>query len=272
MLTLVGIDVQAELKRKEITPPAQGPSIPQATPIQRPQQRHIHHLSSSSIPVVQKGVAFGSPQIRSSPSSQMSSPISAKSPTFGMQGGMNLTQANFQVQHSQPAGSRQQQLRSQTFPSINGTANRPGLQAIAPNLGSDVAGHGQWPSPFQTHNEQLGKLAQSLWYSPPELIVHVEQEYGSSHDIMEDGVENLEVMHAGPGPYPQRFQQQGFTSAQPSMAMTMAADNLAQSPSQGGFGQVFDPSDPMLDADPFGLSASMHFPTPFSFQESSIRN
>jgi hypothetical protein len=27
----------------------------------------------------------------------------------------------------------------------------------------------------------------------------------------------------------------------------------------------YDPYDPMLDADPFGLSASMHFPTQFSF-------
>ena len=36
-------------------------------------------------------------------------------------------------------------------------------------------------------------------------------------------------------------------------------------------GAVFDPYDPMLDADPFGLSASMHFPTHFSFQESSMR-
>ena len=27
----------------------------------------------------------------------------------------------------------------------------------------------------------------------------------------------------------------------------------------------FDPYDPMLDADPFGLSASMHFPTPYNY-------
>jgi hypothetical protein len=27
----------------------------------------------------------------------------------------------------------------------------------------------------------------------------------------------------------------------------------------------FDPFDPMLDADPFGLTASMHFPTPFNY-------
>ncbi len=34
----------------------------------------------------------------------------------------------------------------------------------------------------------------------------------------------------------------------------------------GGVNQHFDPYDPMLDADPFGLSASMHFPTQFSYE------
>ena len=32
-------------------------------------------------------------------------------------------------------------------------------------------------------------------------------------------------------------------------------------------GQVIDPNDPMLDADPFGLSASMHYPTSYSVME-----
>ena len=35
--------------------------------------------------------------------------------------------------------------------------------------------------------------------------------------------------------------------------------------------QMYDQYDPMLDADPFGLTASMHFPTQFTFQESSMR-
>jgi hypothetical protein len=35
-----------------------------------------------------------------------------------------------------------------------------------------------------------------------------------------------------------------------------------------GMNNVFDPYDPMLDADPFGLSASMHFPTQFSYDTS----
>ena len=38
-----------------------------------------------------------------------------------------------------------------------------------------------------------------------------------------------------------------------------------------GMAPPFDPFDPMLDADPFGLTASMHFPTQFTFHESSMR-
>ena len=32
-------------------------------------------------------------------------------------------------------------------------------------------------------------------------------------------------------------------------------------------GEMIDPNDPMLDADPFGLSASMHYPTSYSFEQ-----
>ena len=32
----------------------------------------------------------------------------------------------------------------------------------------------------------------------------------------------------------------------------------------GAVNQLYDQYDPMLDADPFGLSASMHFPTQFN--------
>lgn len=40
----------------------------------------------------------------------------------------------------------------------------------------------------------------------------------------------------------------------------------------GGFpAHVIDPYDPMLDADPFGLTASMHFPTNFAYDQTSVR-
>jgi hypothetical protein len=41
--------------------------------------------------------------------------------------------------------------------------------------------------------------------------------------------------------------------------------------STGGGTHPFDAFDPMLDADPFGLSASMHFPTPFDFDQAHGR-
>ena len=34
----------------------------------------------------------------------------------------------------------------------------------------------------------------------------------------------------------------------------------------GAIAEMIDPNDPMLDADPFGLSASMHYPTSYSFE------
>jgi len=34
---------------------------------------------------------------------------------------------------------------------------------------------------------------------------------------------------------------------------------------------MIDPYDPMLDADPFGLTASMHFPNPYALPQSHVR-
>jgi hypothetical protein len=87
---------------------------------------------------------------------------------------------------------------------------------------------------------------------------------------------------AGPGPYPAPFgqmppnqahrhsahpqqrQQQQQQQPQPQQ-MSQAGDNGAT------FSSMLDPYDPMLDMDPFGLSASMHFPTQFTFDTSSMR-
>lgn len=42
----------------------------------------------------------------------------------------------------------------------------------------------------------------------------------------------------------------------------------ASETSSGPFAnEMIDPNDPMLDADPFGLSASMHYPTSYSFEQ-----
>lgn len=47
----------------------------------------------------------------------------------------------------------------------------------------------------------------------------------------------------------------------PQYANNVAVANNDANHAFNGLNNLFDPYDPMLDADPFGLSASMHFPT-----------
>ena len=76
---------------------------------------------------------------------------------------------------------------------------------------------------------------------------------------------------AGLGPYPEHPPQPQQTPyGHPLMtSMTNLQPTSENLMNQGLMNQSFDPFDPMLDADPFGLSASMHYPT--QFQESSMR-
>lgn len=80
----------------------------------------------------------------------------------------------------------------------------------------------------------------------------------------------------GPGPYPDSFythsmpanQKMGM-SMQPQSPMQMQPPSTSQVLDAHGMllgpmGQPLDPFNPMLDADPFGLDRSMHFPTQFT--------
>ena len=122
-----------------------------------------------------------------------------------------------------------------------------------------------------------------------------EQEYDAHADMLDD--ENPSDRDVGPGPYPQTYHHHQPLSAnhqvsmgmqgQPPMHQMQPIQQMQQmqpmqppptsqnvdsnNSSYSGLQPGFDPYDPMLDADPFGLSASMHFPTQFTFQESSMR-
>ena len=103
-----------------------------------------------------------------------------------------------------------------------------------------------------------------------------EQEYDAQADMVDD----QDPSESGPGPYPDPFpghhhmnQQQPHNHqqlGQPQHGIQMPSN--PQGP-QGynSVTQLLDPYDPMLDMDPFGLSASMQFPTQFSFDTSSMR-
>jgi len=101
--------------------------------------------------------------------------------------------------------------------------------------------------------------------------VSTEQEYESQADMVDD----QETSEAGPGPYPEPFpnaQQMSQQQALNHQQQQLAQQQMGSGP-QGynSMTQLLDPYDPMLDMDPFGLSASMQFPTQFSFDTSSMR-
>lgn len=97
----------------------------------------------------------------------------------------------------------------------------------------------------------------------------LEQEYDEQADMLDQ--EEPSDHSAGPGPYPQNFPPNPMHSQSMQPPMPPANNQSFTSPASAtpndggnvfnGMNHLFDPYDPMLDADPFGLSASMHFPT-----------
>lgn len=102
-----------------------------------------------------------------------------------------------------------------------------------------------------------------------------EQEYDAPNDMMDD----VEPDTPGPGPYPAQMgggQQHGVpmqsVTTGPSVQHIMAhAEHQAGQTSGQGFPTMAQLLDPAEDWDPFGLSASMAFPTQFSFDTSNMR-
>ncbi|MCJ1226917.1 hypothetical protein MMC12_003572 [Toensbergia leucococca] len=285
-----GIDVQAELNSKtegrSLEPSKAHPSeVLQPSPVQRAiMNRHNRARrsasgtgSKSSQGQVSKPnlLTSLSPQMLPLPSSQTSSPTATKSSGFSVQGGMISPRVGLQAQQQQQQHPprRPRTTSSRGHSSLSIPTSVSGLQVMTPSTtGGSTSGvidstagsmTSYYPSPFQTHIEQL------------------EQEYAHA-EMLDD--QDPSDHSAGPGPYPHPFHQQPFPPGQPpSMTLDMQGQLPMQPPPMsqeaggqrglvyGGMQQIADPFDPMLDADPFGLTASMHFPTPFTFQESSMR-
>ena len=77
------------------------------------------------------------------------------------------------------------------------------------------------------------------------------------------------------GHYPPQYDQQNPPISDYYQGSMTAPPQLQPHPANtdgpggqfGNMGEMIDPNDPMLDADPFGLSASMHYPTSYSFEQ-----
>lgn len=108
-----------------------------------------------------------------------------------------------------------------------------------------------------------------------------EQEYDAAADMMEDPGDAPDTP-SGPGPYPgaayggepQPMSLSSPTTTAPPGGHQMHGhapmDGLPHS-QQGAYPSMAQLLDPGVDWDPFGLSASMAFPTQFSFDTSNMR-
>ncbi|CAK7217820.1 hypothetical protein SCUCBS95973_003275 [Sporothrix curviconia] len=177
-----------------------------------------------------------------------------------------------QHQHQQHTPHQQPQHQQQTH-----QAPLPSPQPATPRSASGVGGAPYYALPgFQNHIDQL------------------EQEYDAADDIMEDPAAETPDTPSGPNPYPAT----AFSTAPPPLSLASPATSVAPSTassmniggagphsahggaaaavgavsgSANGYPSMTQLLDPALDWDPFGLSASMQFPTQFSFDTSNTR-
>ena len=87
---------------------------------------------------------------------------------------------------------------------------------------------------------------------------------------MIDVDEEEEDHQPDPISYPHSYAHQAYSMGPPGYIMPVTSSDEAGRQNLYG-DRTYNSSQTMLDADPFGLSASMHFPTPFTYQESAMR-
>jgi len=179
--------VQAELKSKtegsHVLPHSSLPAgAPQPSPVQRAlMNRHSQTRRSTSgsgsalRPRSSQASSNHSPRLQPTPSSQMISPITTKSPIGMPKGGMISPNVDLKAQQQQQPQPPPERFSSQQAPSRLSipTAGPSSMQTTTPSTadGSRSSEMGSttgtthtsfYPSPFQAHIEQLGKLSHPL--------------------------------------------------------------------------------------------------------------
>jgi len=104
--------------------------------------------------------------------------------------------------------------------------------------------------------------------------VSTEREYDAQADMVDDQDPAETALGPYPEPLPPIQRQQQMSNAQHHLGNQAHAQSLPMGDNPHNYPsmtQLLDPYDPMLDMDPFGLSASMQFPSSFSFDTSSMR-
>ena len=100
---------------------------------------------------------------------------------------------------------------------------------------------------------------------PP--LTPAEQEYDAQADLVdEDHDGSVNTPYGVPG-----FTPQSVASGSHMTGFNAPPGGDANPGDFGNANHLMGQYEPMLDADPFGLSASMHFPTPFNYEQNNSR-
>lgn len=100
------------------------------------------------------------------------------------------------------------------------------------------------------------------------MLTTAEQEYDAQADLVEDDHDGS--VHT---PFVPGFTPQSVTSGSHNMSgFNAPPGGDGGSGDFGSANHLLGQYEPMLDTDPFGLSASMHFPTPFNYEQSNPRH
>lgn len=287
-----GIDVQAELRAKTGSPTLGPTHLPQ--PLVQPPtyprallNRHHSRRSNSSIapklepgaisPIPPPGSAHpsaASPKTGTTPSSHSASPTATTS--YGSQHGAS------------PAGSDHvgAHVRRSNMPTSAAMKAPPpphvaALPPMAAQRRMQMSALQQGPSHARPH----ATTTAAPFYQTPAYQNHIEQleqEYDAATDMMEDPGDAPDTPNA-PAHYPGAAfggEPQAMSLSSPVTTGTPAGshhgpgtpamDGVSQSHA-GAYPSMTQLLDPRYDFDPFGLSASMAFPTQFSFDTSNMR-
>jgi hypothetical protein len=186
-LAAVGIDVQAELRLRNaasscVAPGQQGSLVPKqsTTPLelsrnltQRPGPGIAPKLEQLSIPPQHRDGVYSvhSPKLQPTPPSHVSSPTNGRSPAFALQGAMPPKGGDFQAQQQQQHSRPSLLPQARTFPSAPqmGIGHSEAMDAVPSqpvmcgNAMTSRLPSAYYPSPFQKHYDQLGKLTRLLF-------------------------------------------------------------------------------------------------------------
>ncbi|KAL1297112.1 hypothetical protein AAFC00_004692 [Neodothiora populina] len=304
-----GIDVQAELQLKTgspalapaYMPPQPAPGHMVSAPLQRTALNRQHarragqpftqRMAPGSAPQSEISFSARSPQGHPTPSSHASSPAAlTQSPASMQQGGMTPPAS---VIHGQPQHynvQQQQQQQQQSRPryvmqhppsraapvqyanASSNMSNQTTPNSVENNGPVASAPSAYYPSPFQKHIEEL----EQEYDAQPSSILENEteaSEANNAHGAEGSHYQNPQYQHRLPPPGMSHSHQQIPGHGQSKAAVQgHERGQASEGGAQGvGMNQIFDPYDPMLDADPFGLSASMHFPTNYSYDQPQQR-